>query len=85
LIEPVHLSYNDGPAGSFRLRSAMAAHINETFNPTFEVTNEHITFAPGVTALNEMVAKNLADDGDAWLLGMPCYGAFNFDLRMTTG
>ncbi|EHK96099.1 putative 1-aminocyclopropane-1-carboxylate synthase-like protein 2 [Glarea lozoyensis 74030] len=63
----------------------MATHINETFNPTFEVTSEHVTFAPGITALNEMVAKNLADDGDAWLLGMPCYGAFNYDLKMTTG
>jgi histidinol-phosphate/aromatic aminotransferase/cobyric acid decarboxylase-like protein len=84
-IEPSHLSYNNGPAGSWLLRDAMAMHINETFHPAFEVTNQHITFGPGVTALNEMLVKNLADEREAWLLGMPCYGQFNVDLKMTTG
>jgi histidinol-phosphate/aromatic aminotransferase/cobyric acid decarboxylase-like protein len=63
----------------------MARHINETFDPAFQVTEEHITFGPGVTALNEMVVRNLADEGEAWLLGMPCYGQFGLDLRMTSG
>ena len=68
-----------------RLRKAMATHINETFDPVFDVAHEHVTFAPGVTALNEMLTKNLADEGDSLLLGMPCYGQFNIDLKMNTG
>ncbi|KAF7946168.1 hypothetical protein EAE96_009171 [Botrytis aclada] len=83
-IDQASLTYNEGPIGNLRLRSAMATHMNATFHPHKDVTEEHVTFATGVTALNEACAINLADEGEALLLGMPIYGSFYHDLTMTT-
>lgn len=79
------LTYGNGPIGTNRLRLAMATHLNEYFHPITKITADHITFAAGVTALNHFCALNLVEDGEAMLLGMPCYGAFNHDMTMGTG
>lgn len=83
-MDQASLTYNEGPIGNLRLRIAMATHINATFRPDKDVTEEHVTFAAGVTALNEACAINLANEGEALLLGMPIYGSFHNDLTMTT-
>lgn len=42
-------------------------------------------FSAGVTAINDLVAWNLTDAGDAILLGMPIYGDFHGDLTERSG
>lgn len=74
------LTYNEGPIGPLRLRKAMASHLNTYFSPFVPVTHRQITFMTGITALNEMIAFNLCDEGEAILLGRLIYGAFAGDL-----
>jgi xeroderma pigmentosum group C-complementing protein len=80
IFKESHISYNEGPVGTKRLREAMASHVNHYFNPHFPITEEQVTFTAGVTGLNEMVAFNLTNEGEGILLGRPIYGAFNSDL-----
>lgn len=58
----------------------MASHVNTYFNPHFPVTEEQVTFTASVTGLNEMIALNLTNEGEAILFGRPNYGSFNGDL-----
>lgn len=64
----------------------MATHMNNHFNPFLPIHAEDITFAAGVTDLNESCALVLcdADSNESLLLGGPVYGAFNRDLVMRT-
>jgi xeroderma pigmentosum group C-complementing protein len=79
-FDATHITYNEGPIGTKRLRGAMASHLNDHFNPFIPVTSEHVTFTTGVTALNEMIALTLTDEGEGILLGRPIYGSFYGDL-----
>jgi 1-aminocyclopropane-1-carboxylate synthase len=63
----------------------MADTVNEHFNPWNEVTKDQVTFAAGVTALNESITLALCDPGDFILLGQPAYGSFGNDLIQRTG
>jgi len=74
-------TYNEGPIGPKRLREAMASHLNDNFSPFSPVTAKEVTFTAGVTGLNEMLAFNLTDEGEAFLLGRPIYGCFYDDLK----
>jgi len=78
-------TYNEGPIGPKRLREAMASHLNDNFFPFSPVTANEVTFTAGVTGLNEMLAFNLTDDGEALLLGRPIYGSFYVDLKTKSG
>ena len=73
-------TYGEGASGSKRLRTAMASHMNSYFNPVSPVLPDDISFSAGVTAINEMYAWSLADEGDGILLNRPIYGAFENDL-----
>lgn len=77
-------SYGEGYTGSHRLRKAMANHVNEYFHPQQPLNAENVTFAAGVTALNEACAFALCDPEDAVLLGRYNYGAFPTDLGART-
>jgi 1-aminocyclopropane-1-carboxylate synthase len=68
-----------------RLPQAMATHLNEYFHPISQVDAEEITFAAGVTELNETCALTRCDEGDAVMLAGPSYVSFNRDLTMRTG
>jgi len=70
--------------GTVELCSAMATHINTYFAPESPITGEDITWAAGVTALNEMLTLVLCDDGDSILIGSTVYGSFNKDITMRT-
>ncbi|KAI9841470.1 MAG: hypothetical protein M1837_000688 [Sclerophora amabilis] len=79
-IDPHHCGYGEGATGSHRLRTAMARHLNCYFKPVDPVQADDISFAAGVTAINEMFGYSLADEGDGVLLNKPIYGAFENDL-----
>lgn len=63
----------------------MAKHLNIHFKPFQEIDAEEITFAAGVTFLNEACALLICDEGEAIMLGRPVYGAFYRDLTTRTG
>ena len=80
-----HISYNEGPVGTKRLREATASHLNDYFDPFAPVTAEHVSWTAGVTGMNEMIALNLTDEGEGILLGRPIYGSFFGDLTTKSG
>ena len=63
----------------------MARHLNEYFHPASKIDAEQLTFAAGVTDLNEVCALVTCEKGDAIMLGRPVYGAFFRDLTTRTG
>jgi 1-aminocyclopropane-1-carboxylate synthase len=69
----------------------MADHLNKHFNPAHANGSFHaedITFAAGVTHLNEVCALLTCDPeagDDTIMLGRPVYGSFSKDLCMRTG
>ncbi|KAI1098340.1 acc synthase [Jackrogersella minutella] len=79
--------YGEGYTGTIRLRTAMAKHLNAHFKPAQEIDLEQITFAAGVTDLNEVCALVTcnAENRETILLGKPVYGAFSRDLVIRTG
>ncbi|KAI0197338.1 pyridoxal phosphate-dependent transferase [Xylaria flabelliformis] len=80
-------SYGEGFTGSLRMREAMANHMNKYFEPASPIDAEEITFAAGVTDLNEACALVTCnpDAKEAIMLGRPVYGSFSRDLCMRTG
>ncbi|KAI1136382.1 acc synthase [Hypoxylon sp. FL0543] len=80
-------AYGEGYTGTRRLRTAMAKHLNTHFKPVQEIDPEEITFAAGVTPLNEACALLTCDPEkqESILLGKPIYGAFAKDLTLRTG
>ncbi|KAI1412752.1 acc synthase [Hypoxylon sp. FL1857] len=80
-------TYGEGYTGTVRLRAAMAKHLNAHFDPVQDIDPEEITFAAGVTALNEACALLTCDPDkqESILLGKPIYGAFARDLGIRTG
>ncbi|KAI0880483.1 acc synthase [Annulohypoxylon maeteangense] len=79
-------AYGEGYTGTVRLRTAMAKHVNTHFKPVKEIGPEEITFAAGVTELNEVCAMITCNPGhsESILLGKPIYGAFSRDLTIRT-
>jgi aspartate/methionine/tyrosine aminotransferase len=64
----------------------MAKHLNSHFKPVQAIDPEEITFAAGVTELNEACALVTCNpESDAIMLGRPIYGPFSKDLVMRTG
>lgn len=65
----------------------MARHLNARFQPVQEIDPEEITFAAGVTDLDEVCAMLTCDldSHDSIMLGEPVYGAFQKDFAMRTG
>lgn len=63
----------------------MANHMNTFFKPAMAIDAEEITFAAGVTELNEVCALLTCDEGEAVMLGRPIYGSFYGDLTTRTG
>ncbi|KAM3071737.1 hypothetical protein ACMFMG_009607 [Clarireedia jacksonii] len=80
-------TYGEGYTGTLRLRTAMAKHLNAYFRPVQAFDAEEITFAAGVTSINEVCALITCDpdSGDSIMLGSPVYGVFSKDMGMRTG
>lgn len=62
----------------------MAKHLNSYFKAFTPIDAEEVTFAAGVTSLNELCAFLLCDPNDSILLVGPVYGAFYRDLTIRT-
>ncbi|KAL8652869.1 MAG: hypothetical protein Q9226_004084 [Calogaya cf. arnoldii] len=80
-------AYGEGYTGTLRLRTAMADHLNDLFHPVHTIDPEEITFAAGVTDLNEVCAPVTCDANqyDSIMLERPIYRPFFKDLTMRTG
>lgn len=75
------LTYEDGPVGSLRLRTALARFLNRHLSPCRSLDPCHIIVTNGVTNALEHVSWAFANGGDAFLLGRPFYGAVNLMQR----
>ncbi|KAI0814345.1 PLP-dependent transferase [Xylaria sp. FL0064] len=86
-FDPSNCRYGEGYTGTLRLRKAMANHLNEHFAPAHAVDAEQITFAAGVTNLNEACALVTCNPNanEAIMLGTPIYGQFSLDMCLRTG
>ncbi|OSS44635.1 hypothetical protein B5807_10458 [Epicoccum nigrum] len=78
------LTYQDGPFGSIRLRQATSQFVNAHFYPSSKVTSDEVSYVAGVTALNQILARCIAEENEGLLLGMPIYGSFVPDLQTTS-
>ena len=60
-IKPWHLTYGEGPAGSSKLRTAVASFANEVFDPHAAVDASHICTCNGValSTISASVSGNL--------------------------
>ena len=85
-LEPHHLTYGPGAAGSDRLRRAAAAFLTRHFRPVQALEPDHVFVTAGCTTAIEHLGFLLGDGGDdALLLARPYYHAFKPDLRTRTG
>jgi aspartate/methionine/tyrosine aminotransferase len=75
------LTYEDGPIGSHRLRTALARFLNRHLSPCRPLDPCHIIVTNGVTNALEHVSWAFANGGDDFLLGRPFYGAVNLMQR----
>lgn len=71
--------------GGTRFPAAMAAHVNEYFDPASPVQAEDIITASGLTAIHELIGYSLADRGEGILVSRPVYGRFELDFGNTSG
>lgn len=77
------LTYGDGPpAGSRRLRTAMAKFLTKHLRPAKTIEAGHIVVTNGCSSAIEHLSWALANPGDAFLLGQPYYGTFIPDISL---
>ncbi|KAI1424379.1 PLP-dependent transferase [Xylaria sp. FL1777] len=86
-FDPSVCRYGEGYTGTLQLRKAMANHLNEHFAAARTIDADEITFAAGVTYLNEACALVTCNPeaNEAIMLANPVYGAFSIDLCLRTG
>jgi aspartate/methionine/tyrosine aminotransferase len=68
------ISYQDGPTGNQRLRQALARFLNRQLETHRPLEASHIIVTNGVSSALEHSAWDLADEGEAFLLGRPYHG-----------
>lgn len=95
LVEHIHnnislpaqaLTYGDGPpAGSKRLRNAMAKFLTRHLKPVTPIESDHIFVTNGCSSSVEHLSWALANPGDGFLLGQPYYGTFIPDISLRPG
>lgn len=72
-------------AGSSTLTAAVAALVDEHFNPTERVDSSCIMATNGVTALLDIVFFAACDAGEAIMYTTPVYGMFRPDMTSRNG
>ncbi|OAL43073.1 PLP-dependent transferase, partial [Pyrenochaeta sp. DS3sAY3a] len=75
-----NIEYGEGPWGTLRLRTAMAAHMTKWLHALEPVTSDEVLFTAGCTSLCEMLGFTLFEEGDGILLSRPIYQAFRGDF-----
>lgn len=77
------LTYGDGPpAGSRRLRTAMAKFLTKHLKPVRRIEANHVFITNGCSSAVEHLSWALANPGDGFLLGQPYYGTFIPDISL---
>lgn len=84
-IPPEAFTYGYSTRGGPRLQAALAAHLDETFEPSLPLKAADVVVLDGATALHSVYAFALADPGDAILVGRPVYGRFELDMGNEMG
>ncbi|KAH7420243.1 putative aspartate aminotransferase [Cadophora sp. MPI-SDFR-AT-0126] len=84
-IPSLAFTYRFSTNGGPRFPIAMAAHMNEYFNPHAPIESSHILTGSGLTSIHEMVGLSLADPGEGILVSRPIYGRFELDFGNTAG
>jgi aspartate/methionine/tyrosine aminotransferase len=84
-VKDCALTYGDGPKGSNRLRRALADFLNRRFQPHVRLEPSHVMVTNGVTTGIEHLSWACGNQGDAFLLGQPFYGAFPGDVTLRPG
>ncbi|CAG8323790.1 unnamed protein product [Penicillium salamii] len=77
-----YLTYNEGGAGSIRLKEAIARFLNRHFAPAKPIQACQLAVTNGVSSAIEHLSWALASPGDGILLGRPYYGQFVPDIAM---
>ncbi|KAF4333558.1 1-aminocyclopropane-1-carboxylate synthase [Fusarium beomiforme] len=72
--------YRGSHAGGSRFPKALAAHLNEYFQPHSPVTPGMIRCVGAATAMHDILAWGVADPGDGVLTSRPVYGRFELDF-----
>ncbi|OJJ44445.1 hypothetical protein ASPZODRAFT_71597 [Penicilliopsis zonata CBS 506.65] len=80
-----YLTYNDGGAGSARLKRAICHFLDRHLHPVSPLTPSHLVVTNGVSSAIEHISWALADPGEGILLGRPYYGTFIPDISMRPG
>ncbi|PLB49681.1 PLP-dependent transferase, partial [Aspergillus steynii IBT 23096] len=79
------LTYNDGPCGSTRTKTAVSNFLNRHFNPATPILPDQVLVTNGVSSAIEHLSWALADSGEGILLGRPYYGTFIADISARPG
>lgn len=76
-------TYRYSTFGGQEFPLALAAHINEFFEPVTPILPEQIITASALTSIHELLGLSLADPGDGILVSRPVYGRFELDFGNT--
>ena len=80
-INPWHLTYGEGRAGAFELRSKIASFVNDSFNPFLPVEDSHLCVCNGAGSVVSNFCFCIGEPGDGLLIGRPLYVGFFEDIE----
>ncbi|KIX06133.1 uncharacterized protein Z518_04107 [Rhinocladiella mackenziei CBS 650.93] len=80
-VNPWHLTYGQGPAGSTALRKALATFVADNFQPSTEINESHICICNGAGSAVDNMAFCVGEPGDGILVGRPLYVGFFPDIE----
>jgi 1-aminocyclopropane-1-carboxylate synthase len=80
---PKHiLTYNNGPSGSLRCKTAIARFLNRHLSASLPIESADVVVTNGVASAMEHCSWAICDPGDGILLGRPYYRGFLGDLGL---
>lgn len=80
-INPWHLTYGQGPNGDPVLRRTLADYVNQVFNPSTQIKENHICICNGAGSAVDNLSFCLGEPGDGILVGRPLYVGFFPDIE----
>ncbi|EME88548.1 uncharacterized protein MYCFIDRAFT_185197 [Pseudocercospora fijiensis CIRAD86] len=80
-IDPWHLTYGEGPAGTAALRGHIASDVNEVFHPSAPIHANHICVCNGAGSAVSNFCFCVGEPGDGILLSKPLYTGFFGDIE----
>ena len=83
-ISPWHLTYGEGPGGTYALRSEIASLVNKTFKPLVTVDHNHICMCSGAGTAVSNFCFCIGEPGDGILVGRPLYVGFYEDIEYSS-